>query len=86
MSKKRSFATDIAKYFFIFIISSCQDYQLLTVNSLFPSLSNFIQDTDNLLCFVFKPALKFTGTASLSTNSEEEYVHKAEATGLKANN
>lgn len=32
----------------------------------------------------FKKALKFSGTASLSTNSEEEYVHKAEATGLKA--
>ncbi|WP_422397613.1 metallophosphoesterase [Sporosarcina psychrophila] len=32
----------------------------------------------------FNKAVKFSGTASLSTNSKKEYVHKAEATGLKA--
>jgi len=31
----------------------------------------------------FKKALTFKGTASISTNSQEEFVHKAEATGLK---
>ncbi|MDM5295124.1 metallophosphoesterase family protein [Peribacillus simplex] len=32
----------------------------------------------------FKKALKFSGTQNISTNSQKEYVHKAEATGLKA--
>ncbi|MFJ7728523.1 metallophosphoesterase [Neobacillus sp. NPDC097160] len=32
----------------------------------------------------FKKAVKFSGSYSLSTNSLNEYVHKAEATGLKA--
>ncbi|MDV7765623.1 metallophosphoesterase family protein [Peribacillus sp. CSMR9] len=32
----------------------------------------------------FKKALKFSGTQNISTNSQKEYVHKAKATGLKA--
>ncbi|MDW7614957.1 metallophosphoesterase family protein [Peribacillus simplex] len=32
----------------------------------------------------FKKALKFSGTQNISTNSQKEYVHKAEATGLKS--
>lgn len=32
----------------------------------------------------FKKATTFKGTATISTNSPKEYVHKAEATGLKA--
>ncbi|MEF3354023.1 S-layer homology domain-containing protein [Paenibacillus sp. GYB006] len=33
----------------------------------------------------FNKALTFTGTSSISTNSQEELVHKAEASGLEAN-